>query len=130
MSNVDIFPDPETMLMYVLVPLNPNIRFSTILPSGDPAKITARIRRTSGTNANIGIDRPVIDIDVFGPKSQTGNVSVAARTIQSQMLSLMSANTPQGVIQHVTTVAAPRQLPEANPNFVRYSASYEMKTHS
>jgi hypothetical protein len=130
MSDVAIFPDPETMLMYVLVPLNPSIRFSTILPAGDPAKITARIRRTSGTNRNIGLDSAVIDIDVFGPKSQTGNVSVAARTIQSQMLSLMSATTPEGVIQHVTTVSGPRQLPEVNQNFVRYSASYEMKTHS
>lgn len=130
MSDVQIFPDPESMLMYVLVPLNPDIRFSTILPSGDPTKITARIRRTGGANHNIGIDRPVVDIDVFGPKSQTGNVSVAARTIQSQMLSLMSAVTPQGVIQHVITSAGPRQLPEVNPNFVRYSASYEMQIHS
>jgi hypothetical protein len=125
-----MFPDPEIMLMYVLVPLNPDIRFSTILPAGDPTKITARILRTSGVNRNIWVDRPVIDIDVFGPKSQAGNVSIAARTIQAQMLSLMSATTPNGVIQHVTTVAGPRQLPEVNTNFVRFSASYEMHIHS
>jgi hypothetical protein len=127
---VPIMPDPEVMLMYVLPPLNSGWRFGTSLPAGDPNMITIRIRRTGGANPNIAIDRPVIDIDVFGLKSQTGNVSVAARTIQAQMLSLMSVMTPEGVIQHVTTVTGPRQLPEVNPKFVRYSATYEMRVHS
>jgi hypothetical protein len=130
MSDVAIFPDPETMLMYALVPLNPDMRFVTILPSGDPDKITVRIRRTGGFNANIAIDRPTVDIDVFGLKSQTGNVSAAARLIQSQILSLMSAVLPNGVVQHATTVSGPRQLWEVNPRFVRYSATYELKIRS
>ena len=136
MVQISMFPDVEVMLMYVLPPLNPSWRFGTKLPSGDPTKITVRLRRTAGSNSNIGIDRPVVDIDVFGPKAQTGNVSVAARTIQSQMLSLMSVvvmgggGTRVGVIQHVTTVAGPRELPEVNQNFVRFSASYELKIHS
>jgi hypothetical protein len=124
-----VFPDPETMLMYALVPQNPDIRFVTVMPYGDPTKITARIRRTGGIVVHVGLDRPVIDIDVFGPKSQIGSVSAAAREIQSQMMSLMSAVVPNGVFQRVTTVSSPRQLPEVNPSLVRYSATYELSVH-
>jgi len=129
-ATISMFPDAELMLMYVLVPLNTSMRIGTTLPAGDPSKITVRIQRTSGSNRNIGIDRPVIDIDVFGPKSRVQEVSIAARTIQSQILSLMSAVVANGVIQHATTVTGPHQLPEVNPNFVRYSASYELSVHS
>lgn len=125
------FPDPETMLMYVLVPINPSTwRFVTIIPAGDSPDIVVRIRRSGGTNRNIGIDRPIIDIDVFGPKSQVGTVSAAARTIQSQIMSLASAVVSNGVIQHAFTVVGPRQLPEVNPNYVRYNATYELETHA
>jgi hypothetical protein len=128
---LSVFPDPETMLMYALRPQNPNTwRFVTIMPASNPDMITVRIRRTGGGNRTIGLDRSVIDVDVFGPKAQVGNVSVAARTVQSQILSLMSAVVPNGVIQHATTVTGPRQLPEVNQNYVRFSASYELQTHS
>jgi hypothetical protein len=124
-----VFPDPEIMLISALVPQNPSIRFVTVMPYGDPTKITARIRRTGGAVIHVGLDRVVVDIDVFGPKVQVDNVSAAARGIQSQMMSLMSAILPNGVIQHVSTVASPRQLPEVNQSLVRYSASYEMSVH-
>lgn len=136
MTMLSIFPDVEVMLMYVLVPLNPSMRFVTTLPSGDLAKTTVRIKRTSGSNRRIGLDHAIVDIDAFGLKSQTGNVSIAARTIQAQMLSLMSAivndagGNQVGVIQHVTTVSSPKQLPEVNPLFVRFSATYDMQVHS
>jgi hypothetical protein len=129
MSEYPVFPDPETMLIYALVPQNPDIRFVTVMPFGDPTMITARIRRTGGTVVHVGLDRPVIDIDVFGPKSQIGNVSAAAREIQSQMMSLMSAVVSNGVFQRVTTIMSPRQLPEVNPGLVRYSATYELQVH-
>jgi|SRR5215469_9246211 len=124
-----VFPDPELMLITLLVPQNPSIRFVTVIPAGDSAGIIARIRRVGGGNRHIGLDRPVIDIDVFGPKVQVDNVSDAARNIQSQMLAMMSATTSKGVIQHVSTVTGPRQLPEVNPNYVRYNASYELQIH-
>ena len=127
--SMPIFPDPETMLLQILAPQNPSMRFVTIMPSGDPTKITVRIRRTGGTNVHIGLDRPIVDIDVFGLKSQVGTVSAAARDIQSQILALMSATAPNGVIQHVSTMVGPRQLPEVNPKLVRYSATYELQTH-
>ena len=46
------------------------------------------------------------------------------------MMSFMSKKITNGVIQHVSTIAGPRQLPEANPTYVRYSASYEIMIHS
>jgi hypothetical protein len=125
---VPVFPDAESAVLYALVPLNPDIRFVTVMPA-DVSSIVARVHRISGANRDIGVDRPIIDIDVFGPVTQTGNVSAAARQIQSDMLSLMSAQVSNGVITHVTTVAAPRSLPEVNPELVRYSATYEMMVH-
>jgi hypothetical protein len=136
MTMISIFPDIEVMLLYILVPLNPSMRISTSLPAGDPNKTTVRIKRSSGSNRNIGIDHAIVDVDVWGLKSQTGNVSIAARTIQAQMLSLMSAivkdagGNQVGVIQHVTTATSPRQLPEVNQNYVRFAASYELQFHS
>jgi hypothetical protein len=129
---VPVYPDIELMLMYVLVPLNPDIRFVTIMPAGDLPLITTRVHRTSGANRNIAVDRPIVDVDVFGFSTDVNAASEAARTIQAQILSLMGialAN-GSGVIQHATTVIGPRQLPEANPALVRYSASYEILVHS
>lgn len=125
---VPIFPDAESVALYALVPLQPDIRFCTVLPASFTG-IIARVHRISGANRNIGIDRPIIDIDVFGPKSEAGSVSNAARDIQSDILSLMGKHVTNGVIQHVTTIVGPRQLPEVNPDLVRYSASYEMSVH-
>lgn len=124
-----VFPDIELALLSVLVPANPSLRFVTIMPAGELQQITTRIHRTAGANRNIGVDRPIVDIDVFGFKNDADGASTAARTIQSQLLSLMSADVSNGVVQHVSTVIGPRQLPEANPAIVRYSASYEILIH-
>lgn len=126
---VPVFPDVELLLISVLTPLNPAVRFVTILPAGDPDQITARIHRISGANRNIGLDQPIVDIDVFGLKSDTDDVSLSARTIQSQILSLAGDAFPKGTIQHASTIAGPRQLPEANTRFVRFNATYEFRVH-
>lgn len=128
-NKVPEFPDAESMVLYALVPLQPDVRFVTVLPAGDFEGIVARVHRISGANRNIGVDRPIVDIDVFGPKSETGNVSAAARDIQSDLLSCMGKTVANGVIIHVTTTSAPRSLPEANPKIVRYSATYELQVH-
>jgi hypothetical protein len=127
--SVPVFPDVENSLLYALVPLEPDIRFVTVMPAGNYDSIIARVHRISGANRNIHVDRPIIDVDVFGPKSQAGNVSAAARNIQSDLLSLMGKQVLNGVIIHVTTTAGPRSLPEANTDLVRYSATYEISIH-
>jgi hypothetical protein len=130
MSNpVPVFPDVENAMLYALVPLEPDIRFVTILPAGGYDGIIARVHRIAGANRNIQVDRPIVDVDVFGPKAQAGNVSAAARNIQSDLLSLMGKKVTNGVIIHVTTTAGPRSLPEVNPDLVRYSATYEISIH-
>lgn len=130
MSTVNTFPDVESALLYALVPLEPDIRFVTVLPAGDSPGIVARIHRISGANRDIYIDRPIVDIDVFGPITLVGDVSTAARDIQRDMISFMSKKITNGVIQYVNTISGPRQLPEANPSYVRYSATYEVQIHS
>jgi hypothetical protein len=127
---VPVFPDAESMVLYALVPLNPDVRFVTVMPSGQLTQTTARVRRVSGASRDIQIDRPIVDIDVFGLKSEVGNVSASARQIQSDLLSLMGATVANGVIQHVNTIVGPRQIPEANVDLVRYAATYELQVHS
>ena len=129
MSVLPAFPDAESAILYALVPAFPDIRFVTVMPAGDPEGIVARVHRISGANRDIYVDRPIIDIDVFGPMSQVGNVSSAARDIQASVLSLMGAIVTNGVIQHAVTIAGPRPLPEANPNISHYGATYELQIH-
>jgi hypothetical protein len=130
MSIVSSFPDIASAMLFALVPLEPDIRFVTVLPAGDQDEIVARIHRIAGANRDIYIDRPLIDIDVFGPKADDGLVSDAARRIQAHILSFASTVVLNGVIQHANTIAGPRPLPEPNPAYVRYSASYEVQIHA
>jgi len=130
MTIVNIFPDAESALLYALVPLEPDIRFVTVLPAGDSDTIICRVHRISGANRDIYIDRPIVDVDLFGPKTDTGNISSAARRIQSHVMGFMSKAVSNGVIQNTSVISGPRQVPEVNPAYVRYSATYEIQIHS
>lgn len=123
------FPDVESALMFALVPLHPGVRFVTVMPAGDPPQITAQIKRGSGANADIWIDRPIVDIDVWGFSDKPMDASIAARGIQASILALMGKQVQNGVIQHVLTIVGPRPLPEVNPKLVRYNSSYEIRIH-
>lgn len=123
------FPDVESALMFALVPQFPDYRFVTSMPAADQTKIVAKIKRISGTNRNIWVDRPVVDIDVYGPIANPMDVSIAARSIQTALMSLMGTIVQNGVIQSVIVTTGPKELPEANPNLVRYSATYEVLIH-
>jgi len=126
-------PDVEAALLFALVPMEPDVRFVTVMPAGDLPKITARIRRVSGTvGSHIWMDHPVVDLDIWGQidkgYGQT-EVSAAARNIQADMQSLMSAKVMNGVIQHVTVISGPKFVPEVNVNLVRSNASYLVRIH-
>jgi hypothetical protein len=127
---ISSFPDAEMALLFFLGPLFPGVRFTTSVPAGDLTQITARIHRTSGANRDIYQDRPIIDIDVFGPATQHGQTSQAARDIQAEILSIASAIVTNGVMGRATSIVGPRQLPEVNVNVVRYSATYEIQIHA
>jgi hypothetical protein len=109
--------------------MEPDVRFVTSMPAGPLKMITARISRTGGTDSHF-IDRPTVDIDVWGFKSAPMDVSIAARDIQADAMSLMGIQVQTGVIQHVITTIGPRPIPEVNPDLVRYNATYEVYIHS
>jgi hypothetical protein len=126
-------PDVEAALLFALVPMEPNIRFVTVMPTGDLPKMTARVRRVSGTvGVHLWMDHPVVDIDVWGQTSEGygfTEVSQAARNIQADMMSLMSAQVLNGVIQHITVISGPKFVPEVNTKLVRNNASYLVRIH-
>jgi hypothetical protein len=126
-------PDVEISLLYALGQMEPNVRFVTEMPTGDLTKITARIRRISGTmGRHIWVDHPVVDIDVWGQTNKgikMADVSAAARSIQADMQSLNSARTLNGVIQHITIISGPKFVSEVNANLVRNNASYLVRIH-
>jgi len=126
-------PDVEIALLYLLGQMEPGLRFVTVMPAGDLAEITARIRRVSGTvGRHIWVDHPIVDIDIWGQTDQIDNVSdvsAAARNIQADMMSMMSAKALNGVIQHVTVVSGPKNIPEVNPKLVRFNAAYLVRIH-
>jgi hypothetical protein len=126
-------PDVEAALMFALVPMEPDIRFVTVMPAGELTTIIARIKRASGGGARGGgswwIDQPTVDIDVWGLSTDAMSVSIAARDIQADVMSIMGVQLLNGVIQHIVTISGPRPLPEANPTLVRYNATYEVRIH-
>jgi hypothetical protein len=45
------------------------------------------------------------------------------------MQSLMSAQVMNGVIQHVTVISGPKNVPEVNTRLVRNNATYLVRIH-
>lgn len=120
-----VFPDIEHLVVTFLTDtprVPPRVLTKLPLPLVPPV---VRVTRTSGANRSIYIDRPIIDIDVFGDDYE--DASALAREIQNLLLfTLWRSTTPDGTVQLVTTVIGPRWMPDPNPNLVRYGASYEV----
>jgi NAD(P)-dependent dehydrogenase (short-subunit alcohol dehydrogenase family) len=127
------FPDAELLLVVGLTPLlqyvfgSDGIRVVTILPA-TIAVPTVRIKRTSGSNRTIALDRPILDADVFS--SDYGISNTVSRQITVSLLALRGVALPTGVIGNVNVVQGPRWLPDADPNLYRFNASYEVFTHN
>jgi hypothetical protein len=122
---VAVFADIEIELIYILGPMVPGIRFVTTLPKSFE-DITVRIHRTTGTPRSIGVDRPIVDIDVFGDQTKQADVSAMSRTIQACIMSLRGTSGLRGVIQSVLVTMGSRQMLEDNPDKVRYGSTYEV----
>lgn len=122
-------PDVESALMFALVPLHPEVRFVTVMPAGQLNMLTARINRVSGAERHF-VDTAVVDIDVWGFRSRSMDVSIAARDIQASILGLLGQVVTNGVIQHVVTISGPRAMPEVNQTLARYNASYQVRLHA
>lgn len=120
-----VFPDVEHLIVVFLTDAErvpPRVLTKLPLPLVPPV---VRVTRTSGANRSIYVDRPIVDIDVFG--DDYADASNLARVIQNLLLfTLRATTTPDGTVQDVTTVIGPRWMPDVNPNLVRYGASYEI----
>jgi hypothetical protein len=127
------FPDAELILVAGLSPVlqqiygDNGVRVVTILPATITIP-TVRVKRISGANRDIILDRPILDVDVFA--STEGTSSAIARQILASLYGLRGRSLANGVITNVNVVQGPRWLPEPNPNLFRYNASYEVFTHS
>lgn len=129
---VPLFPDAELLLVAGLTPLlqaqfgSANVRVVTILPA--PIAVpTVRIKRISGANRTIALDRPILDADTFA--SDYGTASQVARYVTMFLLSLRGKSVTTGVIGNVNVIQGPRWLPDEDVNLFRFNASYEVFTH-
>lgn len=124
-----VFPDVEHLIVTFLdeaVSVTSRVLTKLPLPIVTPV---VRVTRTSGANRSIYVDRPIVDIDVFGDNYE--DASELARVIQNLLLfTLRATTTPDGTVQDVTTVIGPRWMPDVNPNLVRYGASYEVRVRT
>jgi hypothetical protein len=122
------FADVEIEIFGYLTTKYPTLRFSTDLP-GQISTTTVRIKRISGANRDILIDRAIVDIDVYSPTNEA-DASTQARAIQATLLAMTGTRTNNGVVQRVATINGPRWLPTDNQALTRYGATYEIYIRS
>lgn len=125
------WPDAEQVMLVGLTPLiqavYPTARIVTELP-GTITVPTIRVKRISGAQRDIIVDRPILDVDVFW--TDYGTTSAISRQITASLLSLRGLKLMNGVISNVNVVQGPRWLPEPDPNLFRFGATYEAFTHN
>jgi len=109
-------------------PPNPSFLVSVDpdLSSADFARIV-RVSRISGAPRTIVTDRPLVDIDVWtstydDSKRVSGIICTACRGIRNLVR-------PEGIVQQVSVLNAPRFIPELNQELIRYGGTYEFYTH-
>lgn len=124
MPATSAFADVEVELFGYLSTRYSSLRFSTSLP-GQISQTTVRIKRISGANRDVLIDRAIVDIDVYSPTSEA-DASTQARAIQATLLAMTGTATSNGVVQRVMTINGPRWLPTDNQSLTRYGATYEI----
>lgn len=132
MPIIQPMPDAELLLVAGLTPLlqavfgSGGVRVVTILPA-EIAVPTVRIKRISGAQRTIALDRPILDADTFA--SDYGTSSLISRQVTASLLMLRGQAVTSGVIGNVNVIQGPRWLPDADPNLFRFNASYEVFTH-
>jgi hypothetical protein len=132
-----LFPDAELLLInWLPVPLaaalaQAGVNAEPQVTMDLPLQITGlviRVTKIAGKNISRFVDRPIVDLDVFGPVFD--DVATTARIIQNLLLfSLTGQTTQDGTVSLITTSNGPRWLPDVNQNLTRYSATYELHLH-
>lgn len=91
-----------------------------------------QVDRISGADLDWKMDRPIVDIDCFGPNRQVAqDLAEAVRSfirfvLPGQRIVVAGKGV---VVTRVRTVVGPRLLPHANPQVRRYQANYEFVLH-
>jgi len=129
--DVDAFPDSELVLVAALTPLlqrrfGNNLRVVTILPANITNPVV-RVKRTSGAQRDIVLDRPILDVDTFW--TDYGLASTISRQVAAELLSIRGAQLVNGVITNVNVIQGSRWLPDPSPDLFRFNASYEVFMH-
>lgn len=125
-------PSIERVLVAWLPARIGGVRVTAELPANHPLPIVA-VDRIAGADADYKLDRPVVDIDVYG--SDRAQAQGLAEEIRHQVRHELPQQTVvvgdlAVVITRVRTIVAPRSLPHANTGVRRYTASYELYVHT
>lgn len=130
--SIPVMPDAELLLVVGLTPLlqaiygSNGVRVVTSLP-GTIAVPTVRVKRISGAQRTIALDRPVLDADTFA--LDYGTASMVSRQVTASLLALRGMLLANGVVTNVNVIQGPRWLPDEDVNLFRFNASYEVFTH-
>lgn len=128
------FPDIEVLLLNFFEAREEedivNCRFETDLPNDlKETGCDVRVNRVTGANRSMFVDRPLVDIDVYGFDRDV--VVRTALLIQKIVLyDLRGTSTPDGNIGETKTSNGPRWMPEKNQQLSRWGATYELSAHA
>lgn len=128
------FPDIEVLLLnFFATREEPDIvacRFETDIPSVlVETGCDVRVNRITGTNRSMFVDRPLVDIDVYG-KDRDAVVRTALLIQKVVLYDLRGYCSPDGNIGETKTSNGPRWLPEKNQQLSRWGATYEMSARA
>ena len=124
------YPDIEALLVTYLKSATGR-RVVTDLP-GDLETLLPLIQvvRTPSP-AGYRLDRPLVDVSVWGAKAQRSQVSNLSQQVLDLVVDdLPGTRRPTGVVTAATVEVAPNWRPDPNPNLCRYLASYRFAAHS
>ena len=88
-----------------------------------------RLYRTTGSDIQAIIDKPVISVDSYG--ADRASASLLARQVHNLLhFQFQGTVTGGAVAGYVNTVAGPRWLPYADLAVRRFNATYEINLHA
>lgn len=124
------FPDIEALLVGWLQGQFPAARVVTETPADLTGNLPlVKVRRTSGDDDNVRLDRPVVDLDVFDTDVQAAS-ALSAQIRDALLYTLPYAMPVGGTVTGVYTVVGPRWLPYDDTSVRRYQASYRLFAHT
>lgn len=124
------YPDIEVLLVAYLS-AETSKRVVTELPDGLDSILPVIQVARAPSPAGYRLDRPLVDVSVWGAKTQRAAVSALSQHVLDLLVDdLPGARRPTGVVTATTVEIAPHWRPDPNPNLCRYLASYRFAAHA